>query len=81
MNGVAILFKTNKMTIWSILGLGNIQDLSLNHLTELRSVKANTFAPLKKLKILRLSNNDKLIEIDRQAFGEGQIIQEVRKNV
>lgn len=55
-------------------------EVSLNNLTELRSVKANTFAPLRKLKVLRLSNNERLKEIDREAFGPSQIIPEIYLN-
>lgn len=43
-------------------------------------MKANTFAPLKKLKVLKLSNNEKLEEIDREAFGPAQIIPEIYLN-
>lgn len=55
----------------------NLRELHLNHLTKLRRVMANTFAPLKNLKVLSLANNNELTEIDRQAFGENQVIPEV----
>lgn len=52
----------------------------MNNLTKLQNVRANTFAPLKKLRVLKLSNNEFLEEIDREAFAPSQIIPEIYLN-
>lgn len=44
----------------------------MNNLTKLKYVNANTFASMKKLKKLSLSNNFVLTEIDRDSFGTNQ---------
>lgn len=46
----------------------------------MQNVRANTFSPLKKLQILKLSNNEFLEEIDREAFAPKQIIPEIYLN-
>lgn len=62
------------------IGFSNLQSVSLNNLTKLQSVRANTFASLQKLKVLSLSNNELLEKIDREAFGPSQIIPEIYLN-
>ncbi|KAJ3647145.1 hypothetical protein Zmor_024679 [Zophobas morio] len=64
----------------TFLGLGNITELSANNLTMLKYINANTFAAMPKLKKLSLSDNFLLVDIDREAFGINQTLEEFYLN-
>lgn len=52
----------------SFLGLRNLQQIVASGLSELTTIKANTFSKLENLKTLSCSYNPKLVEIDPYAF-------------
>lgn len=64
----------------TFLGLVNLTYLSANHLSELRIIKTNSFAPLDKLEKLDMSYNYKLGEIEDEAFGKIANLREVSTN-
>lgn len=61
-------------------GFSNLREVSLNNLTKLQNVRANTFVPLEKLQVLKMSNNRGLESIDREAFGPLQVIPNIYLN-
>ncbi|XP_072381156.1 CD180 antigen-like [Diabrotica undecimpunctata] len=65
-----------QLTDESFLGM-NLSELYLNNLPRLKFVGANTFATLRGLKKLHLRDNQQLEFIDKEAFGENQIIDEL----
>ncbi|XP_060522372.1 chondroadherin-like isoform X2 [Cylas formicarius] len=66
-----------ELTDESFLGVKSLREISLTNLPRLSYVKANTFAGLSNLKILKLSDNRNLATIDREAFAPNQILQEL----
>lgn len=65
-----------QLTDESFLGM-NLSELYLNNLPRLKFVGPNTFATLRRLKKLHLRDNQQLEFIDREAFGETQILDEL----
>ncbi|CAG9773729.1 unnamed protein product [Ceutorhynchus assimilis] len=66
-----------ELTDESFLGVKGIRMLSLTNLARLQYVNANAFSPLENLKILFLSDNPSLTTIDRDAFRENQVLEEL----
>ncbi|GJQ82223.1 hypothetical protein Trydic_g19426 [Trypoxylus dichotomus] len=52
----------------TFLGLDDLLEISARNLTRLERIRTNTFAQVKKLKKLDLSQNEMLANIDQQAF-------------
>ncbi|KAF2903403.1 hypothetical protein ILUMI_02781 [Ignelater luminosus] len=61
-------------------GLENLLQLYSNNLTKLGNIRTHSFQSLKHLKILRLSHNKNLTEIDEDAFGKPSELEEVYLN-
>lgn len=55
----------------------DILEISARNLSKLDRIRSNTFAQATKLKKLDLSQNEMLIEIDRQAFLKSEKLKEV----
>ncbi|XP_044758563.1 leucine-rich repeat-containing protein 70-like [Coccinella septempunctata] len=60
-----------ELTDGTFAGFDNLIELSLNNLTNVVEVHANTFTPLKKLRKLFMSDNKYLEVIENDAFGRG----------
>lgn len=55
----------------------NLEELTLNNLSELTKIKTNSFNPLINLRKLELTNNRNLKEIEEEAFGSIRNLEEV----
>lgn len=61
----------------TFLGMEDILEISARNLSKLDRIRSNTFAQATKLKKLDLSQNEMLIEIDRQAFLKSEKLKEL----
>lgn len=66
-----------EMSDESFLGVKSVIELSLTNLPRLTYVNVNTFSPIKNLKVLFLHTNKNLFDINSQAFGENQTLEEL----
>ncbi|CAH0564093.1 unnamed protein product [Brassicogethes aeneus] len=69
-----------ELTDSSFINTKNLIQLSMNNMNRLDNILPNAFAPLKKLRTLKLSNNPLLEELDAQTFPEHPDLAEVYLN-